>query len=298
MFADPQTDAWIEVYRCPRARAGHEHALVLTALDIDHSLAREEDTYILRVPPAQAPRAREELAQYQAENQDWPPAPAPPPSRVSSGLHGALGYCTLLLAISALERYRTFSLDWWEAGRGNGELIRQGEWWRSLTALTLHADEAHLLGNLLFGSLFISLLCRELGTGPAWLSILLAGALANYLNAWWHPLPHAFVGASTGVFAALGILVVLQLQRAPSSRSLRHWAPLIIGAVFLGFLGTAGERTDVLAHVAGMVTGMAAGVLWNFWAGQRPLSRPWQQALAWAVLGLMALAWHLAHQRI
>jgi hypothetical protein len=34
-------------------------------------------------------------------------------------------------------------------------LIHSGEWWRTITALFLHANGAHLLNNLVFGTLFL-----------------------------------------------------------------------------------------------------------------------------------------------
>ena len=57
--------------------------------------------------------------------------------------------------------------------------------------------------DFLFGSLFVALLCRRLGTGPAWFGALAGGAMGNLGNAFLHPPTHTFVGASTAVFAAI-----------------------------------------------------------------------------------------------
>ncbi|MCE1226661.1 MAG: hypothetical protein LWW87_09280 [Geobacteraceae bacterium] len=48
-----------------------------------------------------------------------------------------------------------------------------------MTALTLHADLQHLLGNLTIGGLFVFLLCRETGTGLSWFLLLAAGGLGQ-----------------------------------------------------------------------------------------------------------------------
>jgi rhomboid protease GluP len=57
----------------------------------------------------------------------------------------------------------TFSQDWWSAGAAQAGLIADGEWWRAVTALGLHADLSHLASNLAFGSLLGLLLAQILG---------------------------------------------------------------------------------------------------------------------------------------
>jgi membrane associated rhomboid family serine protease len=286
--AQPAQPAWAEICRAPRFDPCAERALVLAALGIDYLLVQEgDDSYALLVEEGLAPRALAELAQYDRENQGWPPPPEPLPAEAPGKPHSLVGYAGLLSAVFYLERTRTFGLDWWRAGRGHAGLILAGQWWRALTALTLHADEAHLLSNLLFGAFFAFLLCRQLGAGAAWFAVLLAGTTGNLLNAQLHPADHRFVGASTAVFGAIGILSALQF-RSRSSRW-RQWASLVIGAVLLGFLGTAGQRTDVPAHVAGMGTGLLIGLVWRWLPS--PLPPRVQTLLGALTLLSLALAW-------
>ena len=80
-------------------------------------------------------------------------------------------------------------------------LIRAGEWWRTFTALGLHADPLHLAGNLIYGLIFGFLAGQLLGWGLAWSGLLLAGALGNLLNAFLQAPTHSSIGASTAVFA-------------------------------------------------------------------------------------------------
>ena len=87
-----------------------------------------------------------------------------------------------------------------DAGR-----VRDGEWWRTLTAMTLHVDAEHLIGNLLFGAAFGLIAGHLLGNGLAWCSIVAAGALGNVVDALLHPAAHTAIGASTAVFATLGL---------------------------------------------------------------------------------------------
>src|SRR2546430_9329762 len=50
-----------------------------------------------------------------------------------------------------------------------------GEWWRAVTALTLHADAPHLLGNALASALLVTAVCQQLGPGVGLWLVLLAG---------------------------------------------------------------------------------------------------------------------------
>ena len=286
-------DGWVEVYRGREHDRWLELALVLAALDIDHWL-KEEENYRLLVPAREEEHAHRELAEYDAEAEEWPPVEPLVPQVGGAGF--LPGYWCALLTFYAFDSYRVFGLDWLEAGRAHARLIVEGEWWRTVTALTLHADGSHLLNNLVFGSLFGVLLAQEMGVGWASVGLVLSGALGNGLNAWFHPPEHASIGASTGVFGAVGMLMVLQSKRPVAVRRsrLRRWAPPVIGTVFLGLLGTSGERTDVMAHLTGVAAGMTMG-----WAVGGPVYR-WRLAFrgqpmptAGALLSLAA-AWWLA----
>jgi rhomboid protease GluP len=269
---------------------------VLTALRIDHELERRDEIYTLVVAPENETRARIELTEYESELADASrSAETRSPTR-AGGPRDALGYWSVLAVFHALQTHRSLSLDWLGAGRADVQLIRAGEWWRAVTALTLHADGGHLLNNLVFGALFGVLLGAELGMGWAWASILLAGAAGNGINAWLHPPGHTFIGASTAVFSALGLLVSLQWKRYDPLRQhrLRRWAPPVIGAILLGYLGTSGARTDVLAHVAGIVTGGLLGAAYNLLPRLEPPKWRVQVAAGTAALLLLGAAWVLA----
>jgi membrane associated rhomboid family serine protease len=154
----------------------------------------------------------------------------------------------------------------------------------------------HLASNLVFGSLLGLLLVQLLGAGLAWLAILLAGAMGNALNALLHPAAHTAIGASTAVFAALGILAALAWKRrAPLWRhGLRRWLPLAAGAMLLAYLGVGGERTDIGGHFAGFAMGVVSGVGLAY-AGQRvPHGTSAQWAFGITALALFVFAWLLA----
>jgi rhomboid protease GluP len=289
-----QWDGWVEVYRGRDHDRWLEFALVLAAQDIDYWLQSEDTAWQLLVPKPVEERARRELCEYEADLQS-PPA-GPEAAEVKGGSGFLPAYWCFLVTFYLFDKDRVFGLDWLDAGKALAQLIGQGQWWRTVTALTLHADGSHLVNNLIFGSLFGVLLAQEIGVGWALLGLVMSGACGNALNGWLQPPEHASIGASTGVFGAVGMLMGLQWRKPATARRsrLRRWAAPVIGAVFLGLLGTAGERTDVVAHLAGVSVGMtmgwAVGGMVNRW---RPAEKS-QEGPAGTALLLLVVAWWLA----
>ena len=79
-----------------------------------------------------------------------------------------------------------------------------GEWWRAVTALTLHADLAHVLANAVAIAIFLGAVARRLGPALATWLALAAGVAGNVLTALVAGGGHVSLGASTAVFGALG----------------------------------------------------------------------------------------------
>ena len=153
--------------------------------------------------------------------------------------------------------------------------IGQGENYRAITALFLHADAGHLLGNLagilIFGAPFIRL--AGFGTGP--FMLLLTGTLGNLMTAGLYRTAHLSIGASTSVMGAAGLLTAFQMTR--KQKSLNTVIPLIAGATLVGLL-SQGERTDVSAHVFGFLNGFLLGFV--FFPLNRTITSPLKEPLA------------------
>jgi membrane associated rhomboid family serine protease len=134
-----------------------------------------------------------------------------------------------------------------------------GEWYRTVTALVLHADTAHLLGNVAFGMLFLAFSARLVGAGRAvWLTML-GGALANGAAVLLRSAAVTSIGFSTALFATIGLQS--GYMACTGWRRNRYLLPLAGGAGLLAMLGTEGVNTDYLAHVTGLLSGTALGVL-------------------------------------
>jgi len=251
----------------------------------------------LLVPPKLIATAHDELRQLEAENRNWPPLPPPAPPQTDNQLI-TLSVLALLGIFHNLVRLDLSGLaaaDWLGCGSADAAAIRAGEWWRTVTALTLHADGLHLMGNLLIGGVFILLLCRALGSGLAWSLILASGALGNAINAWLQAPLHRSVGASTAVFGTVGLLAAVGLFM-DGGRLHRRWhLPFAAALALLALLGTEGEQTDLGAHLFGFAAGIALGLPTGFLLDRHGRPTPRINAvLAVANLGLVSAAWWAA----
>lgn len=239
-----------------------ELALVLASQSIPSDIRWNGNAWVLSVATGAVTAARLEIAAYRAERVR--PAPVPILSQPSGREWVGVGvYVAVIVAMALLAPELRFGFDWLRAGEMHSAALRAGEWWRPVTALTLHADAPHLLGNALFGGFFGYSVARYLGSGFGWLAIVLSGALGNVANGMLSSPDHRSIGASTAVFAALGLLSAYCWRRGfPANASRRErLAPVVAGIGLLAFTGAGGENTDIGAHLFGFVAGFGGGLL-------------------------------------
>lgn len=290
---DPGGD--VIIFRSARAAACRERALVLRATGVEHAVRRVAREWVLVVPTPRAVDAARELDAYAAENHDWPQRhPSLPRHRYA--FNGVVTSVAVLLLVEVASRHQVLGRSWLDAGRIDSDLVRQGEWWRSVTALTLHLGVGHLVGNLLLGSLLALIAGRQLGGGLAWFSIVVAGAAGNVVSGFVQLPGHTAVGASTAVFAALGLVGALNWRQRHEHGMRRavRWAPLVVAAVVLAYTGAGGARTDVISHLTGFLAGVALGA---YYGGFTPVVRfgpRGQWLLGLGTLALVGAAWAIA----
>ena len=262
-------EEWVDVARFPSLDEAQENALVALAMGeairVDHGEVAGE--FELRVEPAAAPRVTEELREYAAEAEVKPPRPPLVSQSWSQHPAGVLHY--LVWASVLLLVFHQQSQDPTLADRGASSsigLIAHGEWWRPFTALFLHGDGGHIIGNLASGAVFGALVSKSIGPWKGWAMILLAGTLGNATTSLvTYPESFLSLGASTAVFGALGILSGIGLVENFREELRMPWmrvlAPLLAGFVMLGWLGGAepGAGVDVFGHVFGFTVGVLAG---------------------------------------
>lgn len=176
---------------------------------------------------------------------------------------------------------RELMLDW---GALTGGLDSTGAWQRALrdgtlgrlaTALFLHADWAHLLGNLLFLLIFGLPAERAMGPWRLLALFLFGGAVANLATVVSIGTPDRLViGASGAVSALIGAYLALfpgarlgvvlplglylQFVRAPAALLIGLWAAL---QLLYTFIGPAFGAVAWAAHLGGFAFGGAFALL-------------------------------------
>ena len=291
----------IEPALLPLGRAGKDQvelcSLVLLSVNISHKVVRGLDGWRLQVAHADLELAKDQLAAFEEENRHWPP---PARELALEPLEPNQGWGLIVLLAGLMVFHGVTGPwgahnPWFEQGAAIGrQVLTGGEPWRVVTALTLHADASHLLGNVALGGLVLSYLANQTGTGAVWFLALITGALGNYLNALYHGGNHRSVGFSTAVFGVIGCLCGLRMLGAKGAlRSIL--LPLGAGAGLLAMLGTEGERTDIGAHLWGLGVGVGFGLIWHWPLTWRLFKSGWSQAGLGCGSFLIVLAsWWLA----
>lgn len=234
--------------------------LILTSQHIDAWAQKKEIKYELVINAQDKQKAHAMVKAYYLEN------------RLFGIRHAASNFTSspfksitvfLIMGLLAAVYFFSISFDQKEtmihAYGASSLYILRGEDFRAITALFIHDDLGHLLGNLsgllIFGSPLIHV--TGFGTGP--LMLLCTGATGNLMNALIFRTARLSIGASTSVMGAAGLLVAFQITRNGKISRSQLILPLIAGALLVGFL-SQGERTDVSAHIFGFLSGLCQGL--------------------------------------
>jgi rhomboid protease GluP len=138
-------------------------------------------------------------------------------------------------------------------GQVNGFVLYYGWYYQLFTSMFVHANIAHLAGNMLFLLIF-GLRGEEMFSLPEYLLVYFIGGLTgNLLSLWLMPLYVPSVGASGAIFALFGAVAVYARRSISQS---------IIGALiyaFFLFLISTGPDVNVFAHLGGLVAGLLIG---------------------------------------
>ncbi|TZF89771.1 rhomboid family intramembrane serine protease [Cognatilysobacter lacus] len=193
----------------------------------------------------------------------------------------ALWGCFVLASLLPDSSQRHLLVEW---GALSGDLrslpalwgsVLNGHLARLVTALFLHADWAHLLGNLLFLLIFGAPAERAMGPWRFLALFLVGGAVANLAAVLAIETPdRLIIGASGAVSALIGAYLALfpsarlglvlplglflQFVRMPAAVLIGVWAAL---QVVYTFVGPASGAVAWSAHLAGFAFGGAFAVV-------------------------------------
>ncbi len=291
----------------PSAEKTLQWITVLSAAGMHYRLSHEDGAWRLHIPASQSAAALSEIQAFE-EDENHPARPAksrmyhhtsPATNRMANWTAFWTTYILSIFYISlgSFDAANPMHL----AGAMSRTEFLQGEWWRGITALTLHSGLAHLMANALFLLFVGQAVIRELGRGLGLAMILAGGITGNYMASLTAPSYQRSVGASTACFAALGILCVMQAghlyrrHRAWSTVWRITWIPIAGGIALLGLTG-ASPGSDIAAHLFGFFCGMLIALPAAYWSQRiHDISVAMQWALVIIAALLPAMAWFFAY---
>jgi rhomboid protease GluP len=271
---------------------------------LPHRLVLNEGRWVIEVPDAHARAAWHAIEAFERDNLNWPPTPllAPADEQEPYDSWSAYGAAFFLLVAFTWMGPYTSDAVYLRAGAADAQAIVAGEIWRTITALLLHADLPHLMGNVLTLALLGTPVCRFLGGGVGLMMILLTGIIGNALVAISGSGLHISVGASTATFGALGLLcgrsAVFAYRKTRTWRSVwsRAWLPIGAGVAMMAFTG-ASPGSDVLAHIYGFLVGLVL-ILPLSWTGTRRVPDWLQRGFELGVVFVFLFAWKAAFESV
>lgn len=268
-----------------------DYSLVLLSQGMSHRLERSENgPFQIFILPEYEDQARLQINLYRKEN---PPKEDNPPQPFSFSLQ-PFWILTAPLAFTLVDFAGV--LDLHHSGISDASKVLRGEWWRSITALSLHGDARHLASNMLCGYIVMNMITFRIPLLRLAPFIAIASAIANICVSLTVKTDFRSLGFSTFVFAAIGCLAVMEFRLMPKETHslLRRFAPLCGAASLAVFLGL-GENADILGHAYGFIAGLVCGLI------------PTQKALRWGTplalvdffslviyYSLFAIAWGFA----
>jgi len=132
--------------------------------------------------------------------------------------------------------------------------VLNGGYWQLFTAMFVHVDIVHLLGNMFFLLIF-GLRAEDLFNIQEYLAIyFLSGLAGNLLTLLFGPLMIS-AGASGAIFGLFGACIIY-IRRAFSQS--------IIGALLYSFfllMMSSGGNVNNLAHLGGLIIGLLIGYI-------------------------------------
>ena len=275
----------------PGRKVAEEYAILLISLSIDNKVVFHNGVWNVEVSSADLEKAVEEINNYESDGRIERLV-----SRFDHIRFQKLNYLYFFSFLIALATFHVVVYSYPElglikAGRSSASAITDGHFYRAVTALTLHADLKHLLSNIFFGGIAVFSLATLIGTGYSWFLFLLSGTFGNILNAYFYGSAHNSIGASTAVFGVVGVLAGLQFLSRFREKKTYAWIPFAAAVGLLAMLGSS-EKTDIMAHLFGFVSGIPLGFLLGWILSKIQIPGKFSQFLIFVVTcAVFVLSW-------
>lgn len=169
----------------------------------------------------------------------------------------------IIMVISGISIMSPTGAELLEFGGNRRTEVLNGEWWRLLSNIFVHAGILHIGFNIfgfVLGSLFIE---PVFGRVKFLFIYIFSGICASLSSIWWHDNTIS-IGASGAIFGVYGALLGLLLTRAMSKESKK--GILFILGIYVGISLISGISggIDNAAHIGGLLSGAIIGLIIYF----------------------------------
>ncbi|MEM2092316.1 MAG: rhomboid family intramembrane serine protease [Candidatus Bathyarchaeia archaeon] len=148
----------------------------------------------------------------------------------------------------------------------SGENLRRGFFWTPVTSIFIHANLAHLIGNMLFLYVFGGAIEREIGSSKMLAAFFLGGSLSFILSLFFYEPNVIMVGASAAIFTLVAMVMLIK----PLKFSWLFLMPLGLVAILYFiynilavYTGIGEPEVSYLGHIIGFLVGVPLGISWS-----------------------------------
>ncbi len=141
--------------------------------------------------------------------------------------------------------------------------VLDGEWWRLITAIFLHADFSHLMGNMLMLVYLSSILENFYTDFQYWLVYLLSGLVGSVLSLVFMDAGTRSLGAS-GAIMGLGGVLIYRMFFGKHAKAFRYAGSYFIIAFLVLYnlaYGLFVDNIDNYSHFGGFIAGFVLALL-------------------------------------
>lgn len=147
------------------------------------------------------------------------------------------------------------------------KVVLEGEYYRLITYLFLHANVEHIANNMLVLALTGDILERSIGHGKFILVYFISGVLAGLTSILYNMSIGAYVssvGASGAVFGVVGAIAMLLALSKGQMRNMSIKKLVVFIAISI-YGGITTQGTDNAAHIGGLAAGaLTALIMYGF----------------------------------
>lgn len=160
--------------------------------------------------------------------------------------------------------------DWFVTwGIQDNALILSGEVWRLITSMFLHADLAHLGGNMIFLHILGRSLYPYYSNGALWSMYFVSGLIGNVAGLLFTD--YLSLGAS-GAIMGLGGVLIYRMLWGKEAKAFRHGGNFVSFALMIAYnllYGLIVPGIDNYGHFGGFLGGIAVAMLVQWWSKKR-----------------------------